>query len=111
MLGTSVDLMFSCGRFNTCSKEAAETSVRTDSLLLTGTKILSFILDQHKSINLAKLGNSFLLAREKKSLKTSENCHNDDSLSEKYKQSVAGSIILSETMNKNRLKKWKTVVF
>lgn len=27
-----------------------------------------------------------------------------------YKQSVAGSITQCDTMNKNRLKKWKTVV-
>lgn len=63
MLGTSADLMFSYGRFNTCFKEAADTSVKTDSLLLTGTKILSFILDQHKSCQAGRL--LFAGSREK----------------------------------------------
>lgn len=101
--------MHSCERFSTCSKEAADTSVRTDSLLLTGTKILPLILDQHKSCQAGKL--LLLLAREKTSLRTRENCRNDESLSEKHKQSGAGGIIQSETMNKNRLKKWKIAVF
>jgi len=72
----------SCGRFNTCSKEAADTSVTIDSLFLTGTKILSFILDEHKTCQAGKL--LLLLATEKISLRTRENCHNDESLSEKH---------------------------
>lgn len=96
-------------RINTCSKEAGGTSIRTDSLLLTGTKTLPFIPDQHKSCQVRKL--LLLLARCKISLRTRENCYNDESLSDKDKQSGAGGIIQSETMNKNRLKKWNIAVF
>lgn len=94
--------MHSYERFNTCSKEAADTSVRTDSLLLTVTKILPFIRDQHES---CQTGNLLLLAREKISLRTRENCNNDESLSEKHRQYGAAGITQSETTNKNRLKK------
>lgn len=77
-------------------------------LLLTGTKILPFILDQHKSCQAGEL--LLLWARGKISL-NKKNCDNDERLWEKQKQSGASGIIQSETMNKNRLKIWKIAVF
>lgn len=109
VLSPSPASMHSCERFNTCLKDAANTSGRTDLLLLTATKILPFILDQHKSCQAKKL--LLLLAREKISLRTREKSHHDESLPEKHKQSGAGGIIQSETMNKNRLQKWKIALF
>lgn len=101
--------MHSCKRFNIYFKEAADTSVKIDSLLLTGTKILPFNLDQCKSCQVGKL--LLPLAREKISPTTREHCNNDEILSVKHKQSGVGGIIQSKTMNKNRLKKWKTAGF